>query len=75
MLRRDRGWKIQRDGNNCSLERHFLEADSSLKSSLHVQYRMHEQIMDSINEFYEGKLSRDCLQNSKLGLKIMELQS
>ena len=39
-------------------ERHFLEADSTLKSSLHVQYRMHEQIMDSINEFYEGKLKR-----------------
>ena len=37
-------------------ERHFIEADPTLKSSLHVQYRMHEQIMDSINEFYEGNL-------------------
>ena len=37
-------------------ERHFIEADSSLKSSLNIQYRMHEQIMRAINPFYEGKL-------------------
>jgi superfamily I DNA and/or RNA helicase len=37
-------------------ERHFIEADTSLKSSLNIQYRMHEQIMRAINPFYEGKL-------------------
>jgi hypothetical protein len=37
-------------------ERHFIEADKSLKSSLNIQYRMHEQIMRAINPFYEGKL-------------------
>jgi superfamily I DNA and/or RNA helicase len=37
-------------------ERHFIEADQSLKTSLNIQYRMHEQIMRAINPFYEGKL-------------------
>ena len=37
-------------------ERHFIEADNSLKTSLNIQYRMHEQIMRAINPFYEGKL-------------------
>lgn len=37
-------------------ERHFIEADKSLKTSLNIQYRMHEQIMRAINPFYEGKL-------------------
>jgi superfamily I DNA and/or RNA helicase len=37
-------------------ERHFIEANKSLKTSLNIQYRMHEQIMRAINPFYEGKL-------------------
>lgn len=37
-------------------ERHFIGAHESLKSSLNVQYRMHQQIMSAINPFYEGKL-------------------
>lgn len=37
-------------------ERHFIGAHKSLKSSLNVQYRMHQQIMSAINPFYEGKL-------------------
>jgi len=37
-------------------ERHFTEADESLRTSLNVQYRMHEQIMNAINPFYEGNL-------------------
>ena len=37
-------------------ERHFMEADKSLKTSLNIQYRMHKQIMQAINPFYEGKL-------------------
>ena len=37
-------------------ERHFIEAHNSLKCSLNVQYRMHQQIMSAINPFYEGKL-------------------
>jgi hypothetical protein len=37
-------------------ERHFIGAHESLKCSLNVQYRMHQQIMSAINPFYEGKL-------------------
>ena len=37
-------------------ERHFIGAHESLKSSLNVQYRMHQQIMSAINPFYERKL-------------------
>lgn len=37
-------------------KRHFEEADSSIKSSLFTQYRMHPQIMDLINVFYENRL-------------------
>jgi len=36
----------------------FQNAHESLKTTLRVQYRMHEQIMNCINEFYEGQLSR-----------------
>ena len=37
---------------------HFQNAHESLKTTLRVQYRMHEDIMNCINEFYEGQLSR-----------------
>jgi superfamily I DNA and/or RNA helicase len=56
-------------------ERHFIEADKSLKSSLNIQYRMHEQIMRAINPFYEGKLecgldSEAQMANKQHGLSI-----
>jgi hypothetical protein len=38
-------------------KRHFEAADPRLKSSLWVQHRMHPDIMDVINVFYEGRLS------------------
>lgn len=37
-------------------KQHFEEADESIKSSLFTQYRMHPQIMDLINVFYENRL-------------------
>ena len=36
---------------------YFAEADDTLKCTLRVQYRMHEQIMRCTNEFYEGQLT------------------
>ena len=35
----------------------YQHADSSIKVSLTEQYRMHRQIMECVNEFYEEKLS------------------
>jgi superfamily I DNA and/or RNA helicase len=35
---------------------HFEKADPSLKTSLWTQFRMHPQIMDLVNFFYEGNL-------------------
>lgn len=37
-------------------KQHFEEANGSIKSSLFTQYRMHPQIMDLINVFYENRL-------------------
>jgi len=49
-------------------ERHFINADSSLKATLNVQYRMHSTIMNTINEFYGGELKAGLLEKEK-GLK------
>ncbi|WP_407833159.1 DEAD/DEAH box helicase [Vibrio rotiferianus] len=38
-------------------KQHFEQADESLKTALYTQYRMHPQIMDLINVFYEGRLN------------------
>ncbi len=35
----------------------FEQADDSIKNMLTIQYRMHPQIMEAINQFYYGKLS------------------
>lgn len=36
---------------------HFERADDSIKERLTVQHRMHPDIMDSVNRFYEGQLT------------------
>lgn len=36
---------------------HFERADDSIKQRLTVQHRMHPDIMDSVNRFYEGQLT------------------
>ena len=38
-------------------KRHFEEAPAPLKAFLFTQYRMHPQIMDVVNAFYEGRLT------------------
>jgi len=35
---------------------HFENADESIRSRLAIQFRMHPQIMDLVNYFYEGQL-------------------
>jgi len=37
-------------------KQHFEDADPQLKSFLLTQYRMHPQIMDVVNKFYENRL-------------------
>ena len=49
-------------------ERHFINADSSLKATLNVQYRMHSTIMNTINEFYGDELKAGLGEKEK-GLK------
>ena len=53
-----RGGKFERMVTSALFAEYFKEADATLKSTLTVQYRMHEQIMRCTNEFYEGKLTR-----------------
>ncbi len=36
---------------------HFERADESIKQRLTIQHRMHPDIMDSVNRFYEGQLT------------------
>jgi hypothetical protein len=38
-------------------KRHFEEAPAALKAFLFTQYRMHPQIMNVVNAFYEGRLT------------------
>lgn len=37
-------------------ERYFQSADESIKETLTIQYRMHSDIMELINHFYDGRL-------------------
>ena len=48
--------KYERMVEDSLFKRHFEQADPRLKSSLWEQHRMHPEIMDVINVFYEGKL-------------------
>lgn len=53
----DRFKKYEKMVTSALFAEHFKEADSTLKCTLRVQYRMHEQIMRCTNEFYEGQLT------------------
>lgn len=48
--------KYERMVEDSLFKRHFEQADPRLKSLLWKQYRMHPEIMDVINVFYDGKL-------------------
>lgn len=48
--------KYERMVEDSLFKRHFGQADARLKSSLWEQHRMHPEIMDVINVFYEGRL-------------------
>ena len=47
-------------------ERHFIDADPSLKATLNIQYRMHSTIMNTINEFYGGELKAGLGEKEKV---------
>ncbi len=58
-------------------KQYFESADSRIKSSLFTQYRMHPQIMDTINNFYENRLKcgiKDPEQERNHGLLIKNNQ-
>ena len=48
---------------------YFKEADPTLKCTLKVQYRMHEDIMRCTNEFYEGQLIRGLTESQQQKMK------
>lgn len=45
----------RKDFQTSQFEKLFLSAPSCIKTSLDTQYRMHEQIMDCVSQFYEGQ--------------------
>lgn len=49
--------KYQKMVTSSLFKEYFEQADDSIKHSLLVQYRMHSNIMDIINRFYEQRLS------------------
>lgn len=51
-----RGGKFEKMVTSALFAEYFKEADDSLKVTLLKQYRMHKQIMQCTNEFYEGQL-------------------
>ena len=65
----DRFEKYQKMVTSALFAEHFKEADSTLKCTLRVQYRMHEQIMRCTNEFYEGKLTCGLSEDKQQELK------
>lgn len=49
--------RFQKMVTSSLFKEYFEQADDSIKHSLLVQYRMHSNIMDIINRFYEQRLS------------------
>lgn len=56
LLTKEQLKKYEKMVTSSLFKQHFEEADDSIKSSLFTQYRMHPQIMDLINVFYENRL-------------------
>lgn len=59
---------------------YFRDANDSIKCTLRIQYRMHEQIMRCTNEFYEGQLKCGLSQseeeeNKQHGFNIVKRDS
>ena len=50
--------KFEKMVNASIFKEYFEQADNSIKESLLTQYRMHTQIMNIVNCFYEGKLKQ-----------------
>ena len=61
--------KFQRMVTSSLFKEYFEVADESIKHSLLVQYRMHSDIMDIINRFYDGRLEAGLSKASETRLK------
>ena len=61
--------KFQRMVTSSLFKEYFEAADESIKHSLLVQYRMHSDIMDIINRFYDGRLEAGLSKASETRLK------
>lgn len=57
LLTRENFRRFQKMVTSSLFKDYFEQADESIKHSLLVQYRMHTDIMDIINRFYEQRLS------------------
>lgn len=62
----------RKDFQTSQFEKLFLSAPSCIKTSLDTQYRMHEQIMDCVSQFYEGQKELNGL---KCGIEKEEMDS
>lgn len=57
LLTQDNFKRFQKMVTSSLFKEYFEQADESIRHSLLVQYRMHTDIMDIINRFYEQRLS------------------
>jgi len=61
--------KYERMVTSALFAEYFKDADPTLKCTLRVQYRMHEEIMRCTNEFYEGKLTCGLSKEKQMEIK------
>lgn len=61
--------RFQRMVTSSLFKEYFEAADESIKHSLLVQYRMHSDIMDIINRFYDGRLQAGLSKEQENRLK------
>lgn len=54
---------------NSLFKRHYEQADPANKGSLLMQYRMHREIMDVVNMFYDSKLDSGIPKNEEIHCK------
>ena len=52
---------------------YFEQADNSIKHSLLVQYRMHSDISDIVNRFYDNRLINGCTPEQELNGKAHDM--
>lgn len=77
LLTRDNLRRFEKMVTSSLFKSHFEKADDAIRSRLNEQFRMHPQIMNMVNHFYEGQLECDIEKLGKErahGLTLMNVE-